>query len=224
MEALGHHHLLSPYKLQRLCYPLEQFPVLPTFNCSEFCEQNNWVICDWREMWAWQSVEKHGNMYSSWMGCAGRSEVPPLSVCLLPSSSGPLPPGLTCSLDVSQVSICSLSTGEQLSSACEEWMFDPGPKSKFLVTTPDKEMYHWWKCKSIYGTINLYFSGALLSLRKSLYSIKRLKSSETSAIHYGFPIAKKYPLLTHIIGGGRIKATGKQWWQWIHFSHVLAVS
>lgn len=47
-------------------------------------------------------------------GGVGRGE----RACFLPSSSDPLPPGVTCSPDVSQVSICSLTIREQLSLAC----------------------------------------------------------------------------------------------------------
>lgn len=92
-------------------------------------------------MQAWQSMEKQRNVYSSLTSCPGRGEVPPPSVCPLPSSSGPLPPGVAYSPVVSQVSICSSALGSNFLQLVK-CVFDPGPKSKFLVTTPDKEIYH----------------------------------------------------------------------------------
>ena len=62
--------------------------------------------------------------------------------------------------DVSQASVCFISIGEQLSSACEVWVFDPGPKSKSVFITLDKEIRHPYEDKSIYWTFNLYFSGS----------------------------------------------------------------
>ena len=97
-------------------WPLGRFPVPSTSNCSELCEQNTLVSGDVRGMRAWQSVEKQRQIYSYQMqGVQGEVRGPP--VCLLPSSSDSLPPGVTCS-PVSQVSICSLTIREQLSLAC----------------------------------------------------------------------------------------------------------
>ena len=156
-----------------------------------------WWFVRWRARGPQPSVEKPRHVYSSSNGgSAGRGEVAPnLSCSLLPGE--PLPP------DVSQLSICSQAIREQLSRACEVWVFDP-ESSRSLVTTFGTEIYHWWRDKSI--------SWSLISnLRRSLYSIKGPQSSsKTRAIHWGFPMAKKCPLLTNTIGGRGMKTMGKQ--------------
>lgn len=157
MEALGHHHLLteSLQTSMAVSKTLGQFPVLSTSNCSGLCDlwcEENVGMAVWTNKEIFTAPEWVVQGEVRWLPC--------LSVCLLPSSSGPCPPEVPCSPDVSQLSICSISIGEQLSSACEGWMFDPGPKSKSLVTSLDNEIYHQWKDKSIYWTFNLYFSGS----------------------------------------------------------------
>lgn len=75
------------------------------------------------------------------------AQVPPSSWSLL-------------SPDMSQPSIRFVNIREELSSACGGPVFDPGPKSRSVVTTLDKEIYHAWKDKTICWTFKLYFSGS----------------------------------------------------------------
>lgn len=122
--------------------------------------------CDVKEMWELHSVEKQGHISSPRMVCTRRGEDASPSVCLPPISNCLLPSGVACYPNVSQVSICSTSMREQLSSACGVWLFGRGPESKSLVTTLDKGIYHQWKDKSIYWTLTWYFSGSHTKAQK----------------------------------------------------------
>ena len=84
----------------------------------------------------------------------GEARASPSPAQVPPSSWSLLSP------DMSQPSIRFVNIREELSSACGGPMFDPGPKSRSVVTTLDKEIYHAWKDKTIWWTFKLYFSGS----------------------------------------------------------------
>lgn len=125
--------------------------------------------------------------------------------------------------DVSQASVCFISIGEQLSSACEVWVFDPGPKSESVFITLDRDSSPKRRQVNLLD-LQFVFLWESYCLRRSHYSVKRPRSSKTNALHSGFPIARKYPLLTNIVSSRRMKALGKQSLQWTNLLRVLADS